>query len=81
MIESNLRLVVNIGKRYIGRGLQFQDLIEEGNLGLIKAVEKFDHERGLRFSTYASWWIRQAIERPSSIKAGRFVFRCTSTNF
>lgn len=63
MIESNLRLVVNIGKRYIGRGLQFQDLIEEGNLGLIKAVEKFDHERRLRFSTYASWWIRQAIER------------------
>lgn len=63
MIESNLRLVVNIGKRYIGRGLPFQDLIEEGNLGLIKAVEKFDYERGLRFSTYASWWIRQAIER------------------
>lgn len=63
MIESNLRLVVAIGKRYINRGLPFSDIIEEGNLGLIRAVEKFEYERGFKFSTYASWWIRQAIER------------------
>ncbi len=63
MIQSNLRLVVAIGKRYINRGLPFSDIIEEGNLGLIRAVEKFDYERGFRFSTYASWWIRQSIER------------------
>lgn len=63
MIESNLRLVVNIGKRYINRGLPLPDIIEEGNLGLIKAVEKFRYEKGFKFSTYASWWIRQAIER------------------
>jgi len=63
MIQSNLRLVVALGKRYINRGLPFSDIIEEGNLGLIRAVEKFQYERGFRFSTYASWWIRQSIER------------------
>ncbi|MDA2910913.1 sigma-70 family RNA polymerase sigma factor [Nitrospiraceae bacterium AH_259_D15_M11_P09] len=72
MIESNLRLVVRIGKRYMNRGLPFSDLIEEGNLGLIKAVEKFNYALGYRFSTYASWWIRQYIER-SIINQGSLI--------
>lgn len=63
MVECNLRLVVAMSRRYINRGLQFADLIEEGNLGLMRAVEKFDYSRGIKFSTYASWWIKQAVER------------------
>jgi RNA polymerase nonessential primary-like sigma factor len=70
MIESNLRLVVNISRRYVNRGLPLLDLVEEGNLGLIHAVKKFDPERGFRFSTYATWWIRQTIERAIMNQSG-----------